>query len=155
MAESSILDRSINILTIEADPVIQSGLITCLNRFEDLQVVAEAEDLASAGQVLTQGVKIDIILLGLPASNLATSLAFCQQVKANDPNLPILLLATSQNSELTAAFQIGIEGCCLRGCSVLDLVNCIRQVAIGQTSWSPIILQIGRASCRERVLMPV
>ena len=138
-------------MTIEADPVIQSGLITCLNRFGDLQVVAEAADLADAGQVLTQGVKIDLILLGLPASNLATSLAFCQQVKANDPNLRILLLATSQNSELTAAFQIGIEGCCLRGCSVLDLVNCIRQVAIGQTSWSPIILQQVSTQTKPRI----
>ncbi len=141
MAELPSVDRSIRILTIEADPVIQSGLITCLNRFEDLQVVAEAEDLASAGQVLTRGVEIDLILLGLPVTNLTMSLAFCQQVKASYHNLPILLLATSPNSELTIAFQIGIEGCCLRGCSILDLVNCIRQVAIGQISWTPIILQ--------------
>jgi DNA-binding NarL/FixJ family response regulator len=150
MAESSIRDRSISILTIEADPVIQSGLITCLNRFPDLQVVAEAEDLAGAGQILTQGVDIDLILFGLPVSNLATSLAFCQQVKTNYPNLPILLLASSQNYDLTTAFQIGIEGCCLRGSSILDLVNCIRQIAIGQISWAPAILQQVRIGAKPR-----
>lgn len=141
MAELPSRDRSIRILTIEADPIIRSGLITCLNRFEDLQVVAEAEDLAGAWQVLTQGVEIDLILLGFPVVDLPMSFAFCQQVKNNYPDLPILLLAASGTAELTAAFQIGIEGCCLRGSSIIDLVNYIRQVASGQTSWSPAILQ--------------
>ncbi len=141
MAELPSIDRSIRILTIEADPIIQSGLITCLNRFRDLQVVAEAEDLAGAWQILKQGVEIDLILLGLPAVDLAMSFAFCQQVKTNYPNLPMLLLAASQTAELAPAFQLGIEGCCLRGSSIIDLVNYIRQVASGKTSWAPAILE--------------
>ncbi|WP_310485834.1 DUF3685 domain-containing protein [Chamaesiphon sp. VAR_48_metabat_403] len=141
MAELPSIDRSIRILTIEADPIIQSGLITCLNRFRDLQVVAEAEDLASAWQILKQGVELDLILLGLPASDFAMSFAFCQQVKTSNPNLPILLLAASGTAALAPAVQLGVEGCCLRGSSIIDLVNYIRQVASGQTSWAPAILQ--------------
>ena len=40
-----------------------------------------------------------------------------------------------------AAFQMGIEGCCAKGSSILDLVNCIRQVAAGETSWTAEILK--------------
>jgi DNA-binding NarL/FixJ family response regulator len=162
MAESSIIvgttshleHRSIQILSIEADPTIQSGLITCLNRFADLQVAAAADNPVTAWQILTAGaVEIDLILLGLPAidrvndatdpqlSPIQASFAFCQQVKASAKNLPILVLIAPQHPAIAMAFQIGIEGCCLRGSSVLDLVAAIRQVAAGQTSWSPEILQ--------------
>jgi DNA-binding NarL/FixJ family response regulator len=147
-AASSLEHRSISILAIEADPVIQSGLITCLNRFSDLQVSAEAEDVSGAWQILTdrigKNVEIDLILWGLPADlqlQNRSSLAFCQQIKARYPNLPILLLTAPQHPDLTIAFQIGIEGCCVRGSSILDLVTAIRQVAAGQTSWAPDILQ--------------
>jgi DNA-binding NarL/FixJ family response regulator len=147
MAEPPITDRSIHILAIEADPLIQSGLITCLNRFPDLQVSAEAEDLVSAWQILTNPVgkplSIDLILLGLPLSDRGEDrsiLAFWQQVKSRFPNLPILLLASPQD-RVTTAFQVGIEGCALRGSSILDLVASIRQVAAGQTSWAPEILE--------------
>jgi DNA-binding NarL/FixJ family response regulator len=162
MAESSIIvgttshleHRSIQILAIEADPTIQSGLITCLNRFADLQVAAATDNPVTAWQILTAGtVEIDLILLGLPAidrvndatdpqlSPIQASFAFCQQVKASAKNLPILVLIAPQHPAIATAFQIGMEGCCLRGSSVLDLVAAIRQVAAGQTSWSPEILQ--------------
>jgi DNA-binding NarL/FixJ family response regulator len=162
MADNSIMDRSIHIFVIESDPVIRSGLVTCLNRFPDLQVVAEAASVVSAGQILMSSDgeigSIDLILLGLPlhhplpdrfskgeaslqeALPTPTSLEFCQQVKNNYPNLPILLLITPQDRDLTTAFQLGIEGCCLRGSSILDLVAGIRGVAAGETNWAPGIL---------------
>jgi DNA-binding NarL/FixJ family response regulator len=158
MAETSVADRSIHLLTIESDPVILSGLVTCLNRFSDLQVAREAENISSAWQILVDAGsqigslaearspwRIDLILLGLPLSTdiaaPAASIAFCQQVKARYPDLPILLLATPQNQDLGRLFQLGIAGCCLRGSSILDLVVAIRQVATGETSWAIEILQ--------------
>ena len=148
-AAAPVEDRSMRILAIESDPVISSGLVTCLNRFPDLQVAAEAEDVDRAWQFLTANSnrisEIDLILCGLPGNfplQDRASLLFCQQVKAKYPNLPILILATAQNPELTALFQLGIEGYCLRGSSILDLVSCIRQIAAGETSWAPAILQL-------------
>ena len=155
MAEKPIVDRSIHIVAIESDPVILSGLVTCLNRFPDLQVVAEAESVASAWQILTNLVavggslakplpwRIDLVLLGLPLHHPLpdrSSLGFCQQFKVKYPNLPILLLISPQDRDVTTAFQLGIEGCCLRGSSILDLVAGIRAVAAGETNWAPEIL---------------
>ncbi|WP_310417182.1 DUF3685 domain-containing protein [Chamaesiphon sp. OTE_8_metabat_110] len=147
-AAAPVEDRSMRILAIESDPVIRSGLITCLNRFPDLQVAAEAEDVDRAWQFLLENndkiSDIDLILYGLPLDlslQDRSSFLFCQQVKAKYPNLPILILATAQSPELTALFQSGIEGYCVRGSSILDLVSCIRRIAAGETSWTPAILQ--------------
>lgn len=158
MAETSVADRSIHLLTIEPDPVILSGLVTCLNRFSDLHVSVETDGVSSAWQILTSAGReigslaearspwrIDLILLGLPLSTdiavSSASIAFCQQVRARYPDLPILLLATPQNQDLGRLFQLGIAGCCLRGSSILDLVVAIRRVATGETSWAIEILQ--------------
>lgn len=149
MAETPIVDRSIHILAIESDPLILSGLVTCLNRFPDLQVSAEAESVASAWQILTnlggEISSINLILLGLPSPadlvDQGSNIPFCQQVKAKYPSLPILLLAAPQSRDLSGLFELGIEGCCLRGSSILDLVVGIRQVAAGQTNWAAEILQ--------------
>ena len=149
MAETPIADRSIQILTIDPDPVILSGLVTCLNRFADLQVSREAENVSSAWQLLTNPGRetgsLDLILLGLPLSTdivaAAANITFCRQVKARYPDLPILLLAPPQHQDLSKLFQLGIAGCCLRGSSILDLVVAIRQVATGETSWAVEILQ--------------
>ena len=142
------IDRAIHILAIEADPIMLSGLVTCLNRFPDLQVVAEAETTFAALKILTDRSTeidlIDTILLGLPvvptqafSADRGSGLSFCQQVKTIAPNLPILLLASPQNEDLLAAFQMGIAGCWIGGDSILNLVGGIREVAAGQTSWAP------------------
>lgn len=138
-----LADRVIHILAIEADPVMQSGLVTCINRFSDLQLAAESTP-ADALKVLTDRTfTVDLLLLGLPL-DLGTGMAqldWVGQVRAIVPNLPILLLASPQERDLMAAFQLGITGCCAKGSSILDLVNCIRQVAAGQTAWAPEMLQ--------------
>ncbi len=149
MAATPIAVRSIHLLAIEPDPVILSGLVTCLNRFPDLQVSRETESVTSAWKILTnvgsEIGEIDLILLGLPLSTditaIAASINFCQQVKTKYPSLPILLLATPQNQDLGTLFQLGIAGCCLRGSSILDLVTAIRQIAAGEPNWPVEILQ--------------
>ena len=141
---SPLVDRVIRILAIEADPVMQSGIVTCLSRFSDLDVVA-AETTTDGLKILTdRSIEIDLILWGLHPNFTAgesSVVTFDQQVKSIDPNLPILLLASPQERDLIIAFGLGIAGCWVRGSSILDLVSTIRQVAAGQTVWAPEILQ--------------
>jgi DNA-binding NarL/FixJ family response regulator len=142
---ASPADRVINILVLEADPVMQSGLVTCLNRFPDLQASAAVETSDRALEILTdRETAIEVMLVGLPIDGHSPALSyltFCQQVKAIDPQLAILLLIADRERDPIAAFQLGIEGCWRKGSSILDLVNCIRQVAGGEFSWTPEILQ--------------
>jgi DNA-binding NarL/FixJ family response regulator len=139
--------RPIQILVVEADPVMRLGLVTCLGRFSDLQVAVETEPSPSALRVLMEPMgttaAIDLVLLGLSVNLGDQQLSpfdFCQQVKITYPNLPMLLLATPPDPDLQEFRSMGIEGCCLRGGSILDLVEYIRQIAAGAKRWAPEIL---------------
>ncbi len=150
------VDIPIQILVVEADPVMRSGLLACLNRFPDLQAAA-AETRSSALLVLSDRGKkttaIDLVLLGLSPDYSSRELSamlqgsgsandFCQQVKIINPNLPILLWTSSpQDPHLQGLFAAGIEGCWLRGKSIVDLVEYIRQVTAGKIMWAPEIRQ--------------
>lgn len=125
---------------------MRSGLVTCLNRFDDLQAIdveTTGRDLDHLINQLAADVDIDVVLLGLPlddASGKPFGLGLCQQLKTTYPTLPILLLVSLQDLGLIAAHQMNIEGCVPRGSSVINIATAIRQLAAGQTQWAPEVL---------------
>jgi DNA-binding NarL/FixJ family response regulator len=140
------LDRSasrlLQLILIEADPVLRLGLLTGLSRFADLQVAVEAETGASALRTLADRMRssasIDVILLDLEnagSSQARLDLDLPRQLKTQYPNLPILLIGSLPNAIALEAMQIGAEGYCARGSSIADLATAIRQVASGRTYW--------------------
>ena len=140
------LDRSVNrllqLILIEADPVLRLGLLTGLSRFADLQVAVEAETGASALRTLADRMRssasIDVILLDLENAGSFQSrldLDLLRQLKTQYPNLPILLIGSLPDAIALEAMQIGVEGYCARGSSIADLATATRQVAAGQTYW--------------------
>ncbi len=135
-------DRVISILAIEADPVIQSGLIACINRFADLQLAAESTTSDALKILMDRTFKVDLLLVGLPLDRRdGTVLAVVEQVRSLDAQLPILLFATPAERDFLIGLEVGVAGCCLKGSSILDLVTCIRQVATGQAVWTPAVQQ--------------
>ncbi|GET43687.1 DUF3685 domain-containing protein [Microseira wollei] len=138
---TSLSERQMQILLIDDDPIFRLGMRVFVEQFGDLQVVAEADRLTTAGQILTSGQPpVDLVVLNLDLgrsdSNPASGLEICQQLKTQYPNLPILLLSTLRDPDsLAAARQAGVEGYCAKGTAVSELVNIIRQVAAGERYW--------------------
>jgi DNA-binding NarL/FixJ family response regulator len=141
--DSSPTQRPIQLLVLESDPVSRLGLVTYLSRFSDIQIVAEAETTANAVRLLADRVRrrptLDLLLIGLPTLGEPATLDFCQQVKTIYPSLRILLLAVPQDPYLPNLKQMDIAGCVIKGDSLLNLITAIRQVAVGETSWSALI----------------
>ena len=134
--------RLLQLILIEADPVLRLGLLTGLSRFADLQVAVEAETGASALRTLADRMRssasIDVILLDLEnagSSQPRLDLDLLRQLKTQYPNLPILLIGSLPDAIALEAVQIGTEGYCARGSSIADLATATRQVAAGQTYW--------------------
>ncbi|MCP2728529.1 DUF3685 domain-containing protein [Limnofasciculus baicalensis] len=131
------------ILLIDDDPIFRLGLISALERFPDLQVVAEVDGGADAIARLDSlrrfnGVDLVVLelLFGWTNSNSLSGLSLCQEIKANYPELPILLLATvSESAQLVAAKELGIEGYCPKGCGIAIIVEAIRQLRGGKFYW--------------------
>lgn len=166
-------ERILHLLLVDADQVFRLGLRVWLEQFSDLQVVAETGRAATALQVLTRQTsetnwrdldaevqalpvpspRIDLVILDLDLdeSDQALGLSLGRQIKARQATLPILLLTKCQELPLlAAAYELGIEGYCLKGMAITELVAVIRRVAEGQKFWDPElqtrILALGDAS---------
>ncbi|HAZ43932.1 MAG TPA: DUF3685 domain-containing protein [Cyanobacteria bacterium UBA11369] len=155
-------DRQMQILLIDDDPIFRLGLRVFVEQFGDLQVVAEADRLTTALQILQNGQPaVDLIVLNLDLgqsdSNRTSGLEICQQLKTQYPNLPILLLSTLTDADsLAAARQAGVEGYCPKATAVSELVNIIRQVAAGERYWqeTPTTRTTSQISSTPRPLPP-
>lgn len=131
------------ILLIDDDPIFRLGLRTALEAFPDWQVVTEADTGAVALNLLDTLLRqnhVDLVVLemlvGHSNPNQLSGLPLCQRLKAQYPNLPVLLLtAQSDPAQLVAAKESGIEGYCAKRCSIPQIIEAMRQLVMGQSSW--------------------
>ncbi len=136
-------NQSTQILLIDDDPIFRLGLVTALEAFADLDIVAEVDTATAALERLTTLLpqeQVNLIILdlalGRSLGSPLTGLSLCQQLKTDYPNLSILLLTTpSEPSQLTAAKRLGVEGYCAKGCAITLIVEAIRQVQAGESYW--------------------
>lgn len=133
------LDPQINIILVDDEPVFRTGLRVVIERFPDLQIVAEAQSERDLWEILAlPSTSVDLVILDLDLGRSLppgqSGLELCQQLKTSYPQLPILLLSSFPDLELVkTARQIGAEGFCFKGIDVSQLVNAIRLVAGGGT----------------------
>ncbi|MFQ4146707.1 DUF3685 domain-containing protein [Chlorogloeopsis sp. ULAP02] len=138
-------DRPLKLLLVDQDPIFRLGLRVALEEFPNLQVVSEAETDTAVLQTLAElalqdPTSVDIVILELGNSRSVQSqqlgLQLCQQLKAQYPNLPVLLLSSLQDRGLLmAAKAIGVDGYCPKGTPLSELVTAIQQVAAGYSHW--------------------
>ncbi|MDY7015329.1 MAG: hypothetical protein SVX43_17375, partial [Cyanobacteriota bacterium] len=136
-------EEQIALLLVNEDPVLQLGLKTALAAYSDLQVVAEA----NASNVLEQLAQLEA---GNPPriaiaewTRRPDSLTFqarlqqFQQLKQASPNVRILLLSPPLDSQLLARVQQSeIDGYCVKGSAIAEIVEAVRLVAAGNAYWS-------------------
>ncbi|MFN5966751.1 MAG: response regulator, partial [Pseudanabaena sp.] len=130
------------LLLIDSDRIFRMGMRAWLAQFSDLEVVAEVNTAEAVFELLSDdAIDLDLILLDLnlersnsEASSIHLSgLELCQQLKTKYPDLPILLLISTQPTEVVAiALRAGVEGYCLKGANPEELIIAIRQVAAGE-----------------------
>ncbi len=143
----------LKLVLIDPDQIYRTGLKIVLSQFPDLQVVAEAENSAIAGQALSEltsrassdrALRVDLVLLGLNIDfSQSSDLSQLQsrQLKTQYPLVPVLLLTfpLASPTQLTAARASGVDGYCPKGIPVADLVYAIKQVAAGREYWVEVI----------------
>ena len=149
--------RFTHILLIDDDPIFRLGLRSALEAFPDFQVVAEADTGTEALELLGRLVgenAVDLAVLELalgrshpneqkvessniqPSTPFLSGLQLCQQLKAEYPNLPVLLLsAESEPLLLMSAKESGVEGYCAKGSAIAKIVQAMRQLMSGQSYW--------------------
>jgi len=136
----------LRLVLLDDDLTYRAGLRVWLEQFSDITVVTDggldlgegaiaiALSLPAATDDLAETDVYGLIVLGLPGS--AHGFSLCQQLRAQFPEVPILLLGASGEPVLVAAAQrVGATGFCLRQGDPDGLVSAIRQTALGHSVW--------------------
>ena len=144
------------LLLIDDDAIFRMGLRAACASWDDIEVMAEAANSASAlAMIAAETAKcqdseniLPVVVLELATANLTATLPqyrsigiggieFCQQLKGEYPQLPILLFTTIQQPILlSAAQQAGVEGYCPKGIKVEEFLTALRQIAAGHSYWN-------------------
>ncbi|MGB3536440.1 MAG: DUF3685 domain-containing protein [Microcoleaceae cyanobacterium] len=146
----------LRLLLIDDDAIFRMGLRGACASWDEITVVAEAETTEAAlAMIATETANSQnienistVVVLELATANLTATLPqyrsmgmggveFCQQLKQQYPQIPILLFtALKQPFLLSAAQQAGVEGYCPKGVQIEEFVQALRQVAAGNSYWN-------------------
>lgn len=124
----------LRILLVEDDELFRLGLQFRLQQEPDIQIAAEAADGETAVELANRQ-PLDLVLLdvGLPRMS---GLEACRQIKASQPQLPVLALTShSEQSLITRLIEAGVQGYCLKGIAPELLILAVRSVAAGASWW--------------------
>lgn len=146
------VDR-IHVVIVDDHPLLREGVVSTLNAQPDIQVVGEGENagdaLRLAGNLLPDIILIDISMPG-------NGLRAVEQIAASSPVTRIVMLTASEDEEdVTAALKAGARGYIVKGVSSRELVAILRAIHDGQVYVTPalaatLLFEMTGASARSR-----
>jgi DNA-binding NarL/FixJ family response regulator len=139
----------IRVCLADDQALFRSGLRALLDLFDEVQVVAEAEDGAAAVEAVLSS-KPDVVLLDvrMPKLNGVEVLEALQKQRALPPTL--LLTTFEDDAALVAGVKAGARGYLLKGVSPDTLMEAIRVLATGGSYlYAPLVAELARDRLNE------
>jgi NarL family two-component system response regulator LiaR len=128
--------EKIKVLIVDDHQVVRQGLRTFLELHEDISVVGEAGDGATAVERAGQ-LKPDVILMDLVMPQ-GDGIAATRQIKALHPQSKVIALTSfTEDDKVFPAIQAGASSYLLKDVSPDDLVEAIRAVHHGEARLHP------------------
>lgn len=123
-------NQTIKVLLVEDNELMRHGLRAVLEGTNEFAVIGEAEDGATAVQMV-QALKPDVIVMdiGLPILN---GIDATKQIKGLKPDVNIVMLTSHENdNEIFAALSAGAAGYCLKDCASERIKTALLSVSQG------------------------
>jgi DNA-binding NarL/FixJ family response regulator len=122
--------QRIQILIVEDDPMMRTGLKHFLCAQPQLEIVGMAED-GYLGVEAATTLKPDVVVMDVGMPHL-DGIAATQQIKQTLPDIKVIMLTShTDQTEVLAALSSGADGYCVKGTSVEQLVKAIEVVHQG------------------------
>jgi DNA-binding NarL/FixJ family response regulator len=129
---------SIKILLADDHKITREGLRSLLDKQQDMEVVAEAEDGRMAVRLAAELIP-DVVIMDISMSDL-NGLQATRQISGRLPNVKIIGLSMHSDSLYVAdMLKSGASGYLLKECAFEELALAIRTVVAGKTYLSPSI----------------
>jgi NarL family two-component system response regulator LiaR len=130
--------KKIRVLLVEDQAVVREGLAAILSYVSDIEVVGQAKDGIEAVEMLNE-THPDVILLDLVMPR-QDGLATIPIIKEKLPEAHILVLTSfADNERVYQAIKFGAQGYMLKDATHTQLIQGIRDVALGQATLYPSI----------------
>src|SRR5262245_7183427 len=127
---------SLTVTIADDHPVFRRGLRDVIESAEDLRVVCEAGDGATALRCV-QEVRPNVVILDIEMPGLG-GLEVAAALRELDLNVGIVFLTVyREGSLLERALELGVRGYVLKDCAAEDIVASVRAVAAGKYYASP------------------
>ena len=128
--------KPIRILLADDHELVRAGIRALVQKIENVEVVAEAENGNQALQLMRQ-LKPDIVLMDIAMPEL-NGLAATAQAKQEFPEIPVIILSMHTDKEyVLQALNAGARGYLLKGARVPELELALGAIGRGETYLSP------------------
>jgi NarL family two-component system response regulator LiaR len=128
--------KMIKVMIVDDHPVVRDGLKNMLLVYDDLELVAEAEN-GSAALALCQKDTPDVILMDIVMPGM-DGIATTRAVLEKYPRVTILILTSYPKNDLVQkSLEAGAIGYLVKNAPIDDLANAIRAAYAGRPTLSP------------------
>lgn len=129
------------ILLADDHPLFLDGLVSLLRREPDFEIIATAPNGKDAVDAATQlSPDVCILDVNMPVQD---GIETVKQIRARGLNAKIIMLTTYNDLEfIRALVNLHISGYVLKNSTGDELVNAVRKVTEGKTSFSPEVQQL-------------
>jgi DNA-binding NarL/FixJ family response regulator len=122
----------IRVLIADDHGIVRSGLRMLIDRQNDMQVIAEADDGVDALE-RTQAEHPDVAVLDVSMPRM-TGLQAAREIRSHSPDTRVLLLSMHDDERyFFEGLEAGAAGYVLKRAADTDLINALRTVASGRT----------------------
>jgi len=126
----SIVTRS-TIFIVDDHPIVRQGLALLINREPDLTVCGDAEEASSALRMI-ESLKPDLIIVDI-SLNGPDGLDLLKNIRARDPNLPVLILSMLDESLYAErSLRAGASGYIMKQEATDRVLVAIRRILDGE-----------------------
>lgn len=133
------MSKSIRVIAIDDHPLVREGLRLMLATSEDLIMIGEAADGASAIQLIGESAP-DVVLLDLRMPGMS-GMEVLEHIRKTWPEIAVLILTTYDEDELMMhGLQLGACGYLLKETPLDTLFHAIRTAARGEIVIQPEIM---------------
>ena len=138
------LQKNIKVLVVTEQTILREGLITLLEKFDNIRVVGHSNHILKGLQILEE-VECDVVLADI-AMRKSSPFEFCERTKAFNSNIKVLFLFDKLSEKyLQRALESGVTGFVSKLESTSSLISAIRDVSGGLKYFSSHISQKGSA----------
>ena len=130
---------SVRVVLVDDHPVVRAGLSALISGTDDLEVVGEARDLATARSIVA-AVRPDVVLMDLDLGDGPGGAAVTAELRALDDPPRVLVLTTyATEADILRALDAGASGYLLKDAPAPELFAGIRATARGETVLAPAV----------------